>query len=61
VRYFLSNKAEEDIIRIFLDGVCTFGEIQAEKYHDELEKLFTFLVENPLANVVLDDDLLLWP
>lgn len=47
--YVLSRKAEEDIIDIFLAGVEQFGLRQAERYHDQLEKCFRFLADNPLA------------
>jgi len=47
--YVLSNQAEEDIIQIFLEGVDQFGLNQAERYHDQLEKCFCFLADNPLA------------
>jgi toxin ParE1/3/4 len=47
--YILSRKAEEDIIDIFLTGVEQFGQKQAEHYHEQLDKCFRFLAENPLA------------
>ncbi|MBU2862723.1 type II toxin-antitoxin system RelE/ParE family toxin [Reinekea forsetii] len=50
MNYALSNKAEIDIIRIFVDGTRSFGAKQAEKYHVELEATFLFLAENPLVN-----------
>jgi len=49
MRYILSRKAEEDIIGIFLTGVEQFGKNQAERYHEQLDKCFRFLAENPLA------------
>jgi toxin ParE1/3/4 len=47
--YILSRKAEEDIIGIFLTGIEQFGQEQAERYHEQLDKCFRFLAENPLA------------
>lgn len=47
--YRLSQKAEEDIINIFLQGVEQFGIPQADDYHDLLKKTFHFLGENPEA------------
>lgn len=47
--YTLSQKAEEDILNIFLYSTEQFGLKQAEFYHDLLEKSFQFLAENPMA------------
>jgi toxin ParE1/3/4 len=47
--YILSRKAEEDIIGIFLTGKEQFGQKQAERYHEQLDKCFRFLSDNPLA------------
>jgi len=50
LKYVLSNKTEEDIIRIFVGGTRSFGAKQAEKYHIDLDTIFLFLAENPLVN-----------
>ncbi|MCK9374506.1 MAG: type II toxin-antitoxin system RelE/ParE family toxin [Sulfuricurvum sp.] len=47
--YTLSIEAEEDVIAIFLSGAEQFGVVQAERYHDELEKIFDFLSTHPQA------------
>ncbi len=47
--YILSRKAEDDIISIFHVGAELFGIRQAEQYHENLEKTFQFLADNPLA------------
>ncbi|MEM1132935.1 MAG: type II toxin-antitoxin system RelE/ParE family toxin [Pseudomonadota bacterium] len=47
--YRLSKKADEDIIRIYLDGAEQFGVAQADAYHASLERSFDFLAENPRA------------
>lgn len=47
--YLLSQKAEEDIIGIYLYGEEAFGGAQADAYHTKLEKCFEFLVDNPYA------------
>lgn len=47
--YTLSAEAEEDVIAIFISGVEQFGLVQAEHYHDELEKIFDFLSTHPQA------------
>jgi toxin ParE1/3/4 len=49
VAYYLTNAAEQDIIRIYRHGIRVFGEKQAEKYHNGLEQVFSFLTEHPLA------------
>jgi len=45
--YSLSEDAEEDIIRIFIEGEALFGMAQAEKYNDVLYQLFEMLAEFP--------------
>ena len=45
--YRLTQKAEDDIIRIHAEGIRMFGAKQAWQYHDELEKVFRILAENP--------------
>lgn len=47
--YTLSIEAEEDVIAIFLSGAEQFGVAQAERYHDELEKIFDLLSTHPQA------------
>ncbi|MCF6302500.1 MAG: type II toxin-antitoxin system RelE/ParE family toxin [Devosiaceae bacterium] len=45
--YRRSEKADEDIITIYVDGVRDFGVTQAEKYHAELEQLFELIADTP--------------
>ncbi|TFV93297.1 type II toxin-antitoxin system RelE/ParE family toxin [Algoriphagus kandeliae] len=45
--YSLSFQAEEDLIQIFLYGLKTFGESQAERYFSSLEKTFERIAKNP--------------
>ena len=45
--YRLTRAAENDIIRIYVDGARLFGEAQAEHYHQELESIFELLAANP--------------
>ena len=45
--YSLSQKADEDIIVIYIEGVRKFGATQAEKYHTELEHTFELLSSSP--------------
>ena len=47
--YRLTRKAEEDLLRIFLEGARLFGISQAELYHLELEGLFELISANPLV------------
>jgi len=47
--YQLSVKAEEDIMRLYIEGAREFGAEQAENYYAGLENIFQFLSENPLA------------
>ncbi len=45
--YKLTNKAEDDIITIYLQGVQEFGVTQAEAYHADLEKVFALIADTP--------------
>ncbi len=45
--YSLSQKADEDIITVYLEGVRKFGVKQAEKYFIELEQTFQLLSGSP--------------
>lgn len=47
--YRLSVKAEEDILRLYVEGARLFGTNQAEKYHAGLDETFQFLAETPRA------------
>ena len=47
--YTLSKKAEEDIVRLYLEGAEMFGAQQAERYHAGLERVFRFLSDHPEA------------
>ena len=47
--YRLTEKAEEDVLRVFMQGVHLFGLSQAEHYHQELERLFALIAANPLV------------
>ena len=53
--YALSNKAEEDIIAIFVAGAERFGLIQAQRYHQQLTTTFEFLSDNPQAAPVCEE------
>lgn len=45
--YSLSQKADEDIIAVYIEGFHKFGATQAEKYHTELEQTFQLLSSSP--------------
>ncbi|KTT75001.1 hypothetical protein NS334_03890 [Sphingomonas endophytica] len=47
--YRLSDEADEDYFSIYLHGVETFGEEQAERYADLLDRAFAFLGDHPRA------------
>lgn len=53
--YKLSQKAEEDIIHLYLEGLQKFGPAQAEEYHNGLESTFQFLSDYPEAARVRDE------
>lgn len=45
--FTLSLQAEEDLIEIYLYGLETFCEFQAERYFNSLEKTFERIAHNP--------------
>ena len=45
--FHLTKEAEEDIIRIFLEGAELFGISQAEKYHAGLHQTFGIIADHP--------------
>jgi len=45
--YRLTNKAADDLIHVYVEGVRLFGVAQAEKYYTELEERFELLAFNP--------------
>ncbi|QKK02907.1 MAG: type II toxin-antitoxin system RelE/ParE family toxin [Pseudomonadota bacterium] len=48
----LTVAAEEDLIRIYTEGVIAFGPEQASRYHQMLFQAFGFLADNPRAATV---------
>lgn len=53
--YRLSEKAEEDIIRIYQYGVMKFGEAQADKYYDAFFERFEAIAKSPYLYPPADD------
>ena len=47
--YRLSQKAEDDLVSIYVAGAQAFGGAQAERYHAELEQAFRYLAAFPRA------------
>ncbi len=45
--FHLTKEAEEDIIRIFLEGAELFGVNQAESYHAALHHAFAIIADHP--------------
>lgn len=45
----LSGAARQDIIDIYLRSEEAFGEAQADRYVADLESMFAFLAEHPMA------------
>lgn len=46
-KFILSTKADEDVEKLYGDGVEKFGENKAIKYLEELNLMFIFLSKNP--------------
>ena len=53
--YRLSQKAEEDIIRIYQYGVMRFGETQADQYYDAFFERFESIAKSPHLYPSADD------
>lgn len=45
--YRLTERAEQDIIDIYLEGLNRFGVQQADRYHQEMTSLFELIALNP--------------
>ena len=45
--YRLSREADEDIVRIYIEGIRMFGPLQADAYHAALGSCFELLAANP--------------
>jgi toxin ParE1/3/4 len=45
--YRLTRQAEDDIIRVYREGMRLFGSAQAERYHRELQGMFELLARFP--------------
>jgi toxin ParE1/3/4 len=45
--YRLTQEADDDITRIYLQGAEFFGTDQADRYHGELAVVFDLLARNP--------------
>lgn len=48
MRYRLSQKAVVDLENILIEGILTFGELQALKYQDSFKKTFDLLAYMPI-------------
>lgn len=46
-RLLLTNRAENDLVEIFIFGIEQFGENQAQLYSIELENCFDLIAQNP--------------
>ncbi|MDQ6971338.1 MAG: type II toxin-antitoxin system RelE/ParE family toxin [Mariprofundaceae bacterium] len=45
--YTYSQKAEHDLVEIYIEGASRFGEKQADEYHGEIEEMLELLSGNP--------------
>ena len=45
--YTLTERAEDDLLDLFLDGIEMFGLLQARRYKDELENCFQLIASRP--------------
>lgn len=55
MRYRLTRAAIQDLISLTTYGIETFGQLQARKYHEALDRTFHLLTEMPLIGR-LDED-----
>ncbi|OZA61452.1 MAG: plasmid stabilization protein ParE [Sphingomonadales bacterium 39-62-4] len=47
--YRLTTAATDDLLAIYLAGLEQFGIVQADRYHDGLERTFAFLAQTSWA------------
>ncbi|WP_426122560.1 type II toxin-antitoxin system RelE/ParE family toxin [Pararhizobium sp. PWRC1-1] len=47
ISYTLTERAEDDLLALFLDGIEMFGLSQARRYKDELEHCFQLIASRP--------------
>ncbi len=47
--YRLTQKARDDLVALYLNGIQEFGTHQADQYHEGLKVTFQFLSDNPEA------------
>ncbi|MCR6498181.1 type II toxin-antitoxin system RelE/ParE family toxin [Shinella sp. CPCC 101442] len=45
--YTLTERAEDDLLSLFLDGIEMFGLTQARRYKDELVRCFQLIASRP--------------
>ncbi len=45
--YALTERAEDDLLNVFLDGIELFGFNQARRYKDELDRCFQLMASRP--------------
>jgi toxin ParE1/3/4 len=47
--YRFTRAATQDLVAIYLNSLERFGAVQADRYHDGLQRTFAFLAETPRA------------
>ncbi|MDW5313024.1 type II toxin-antitoxin system RelE/ParE family toxin [Rhizobium sp. PL01] len=47
ISYTLTERAEDDLLALFLDGIEMFGLAQARRYKDELDRCFQLIASRP--------------
>ena len=47
ISYTLTERAEDDLLALFLDGIEMFGLSQARRYKDELAQCFQLIASRP--------------
>ena len=47
--YRFTKAATDDLVALYLEGLEQFGPVQADRYHNGLQRTFDFLAENPRA------------
>jgi len=54
-KYKLAQQADDDLLKILLDGIEAWGYKQAEKYADELHDCFNMLANHPNMGATRED------
>ncbi len=56
MKYLISEKASEELLSLFVDGILNFGSEQASRYQTQLISLFELLSQHPFMGTQYDHE-----